>query len=78
MAFIILHSVAGVACADDALTGAKMEKLWQSTGIAHFAASPGQVIMIFVGFVLIWLAVAKEFEPLLLLPIGFGTLLVNI
>tara|TARA_X000000950_G_scaffold262407_1_gene333632 strand:+ start:942 stop:2393 length:1452 start_codon:yes stop_codon:yes gene_type:complete len=38
----------------------------------------GQFIMIFVGLGLIYLAIAKGFEPLLLLPIGFGAILTNI
>jgi carboxybiotin decarboxylase len=38
----------------------------------------GQLIMICVGLLLIWLAIAKGFEPLLLLPIGFGGVLANI
>ena len=38
----------------------------------------GQIIMILVGLVLIYLAIAKQFEPLLLLPIGFGGILANI
>lgn len=38
----------------------------------------GQFIMIFVGLGLIYLAIAKKFEPLLLLPIGFGAILTNI
>jgi oxaloacetate decarboxylase beta subunit len=37
-----------------------------------------QVVMIGVGLTLIYLAIAKEYEPGLLLPMGFGTLLVNI
>lgn len=37
-----------------------------------------QLIMIGVGFGLIWLAVKKEYEPNLLLPMGFGTILVNL
>lgn len=37
-----------------------------------------QVVMIGVGILLIWLAVVKEYEPTLLLPMGFGTILVNI
>lgn len=37
-----------------------------------------KLIMVFIGFVLLYLAIKKEFEPLLLLPIGFGTILVNI
>ncbi|TCP11653.1 oxaloacetate decarboxylase beta subunit [Bisgaardia hudsonensis] len=38
----------------------------------------GQAIMIAVSLVLLWLAIARKFEPLLLLPIGFGGLLSNI
>ncbi|HOH97186.1 MAG TPA: sodium ion-translocating decarboxylase subunit beta [Candidatus Cloacimonadota bacterium] len=37
-----------------------------------------QVIMILVGLVLIWLAINRKYEPALLLPIGFGTILANI
>ncbi|WP_419643207.1 sodium ion-translocating decarboxylase subunit beta [Victivallis vadensis] len=38
----------------------------------------GRLLMMFVALVLIYLAIVKEFEPLLLLPIGFGALLANI
>ena len=51
-------------------------KLYESTGFASMEA--GQLIMIVVGLVLIWLAIKKEFEPLLLVPIGFGGILANI
>ncbi|MEP4891081.1 MAG: sodium ion-translocating decarboxylase subunit beta [Aliiglaciecola sp.] len=54
----------------------KLEILWQSTALAHFEA--GQVIMMVVGLLLLYLAIVKKFEPLLLLPIGFGALLTNI
>ena len=37
----------------------------------------GQVLMILVGLLLIWLAIKKEMEPTLLLPMGFGAILVN-
>jgi len=37
-----------------------------------------QIIMLLVGLTLIWLAIKKNYEPTLLLPIGFGTLLANI
>ena len=40
--------------------------------------TPGQAIMIGVSCVLLYLAIAKGFEPLLLMPIGFGMLLVNL
>jgi sodium ion-translocating decarboxylase beta subunit len=54
----------------------KMQILWQSTAIPHFEM--GQIIMMLVGFGLLYLAIVKKFEPLLLLPIGFGALLTNI
>jgi carboxybiotin decarboxylase len=50
--------------------------LWSETGIANFEF--GQICMILVGCLLLFLAVAKGFEPLLLLPIGFGAILSNI
>ena len=45
---------------------------------AFFNLTVGNFIMILVAFVFLYLAIAKEFEPLLLLPIAFGMLLVNI
>src|SRR5512141_3450039 len=45
-------------------------------GILHFTW--GNAIMITASLVLIYLAVFKEIEPVLLLPIGFGCLLTNI
>ena len=50
--------------------------LWHSTGLANFEI--GQVIMMLVGCGLLYLAIAKNFEPLLLVPIGFGAILTNI
>ncbi len=50
--------------------------MWQSMGIANFTW--GQLLMIAVGGLLIYLAIARKFEPLLLLPIGFGAILSNI
>lgn len=50
--------------------------LWESTGIIAFTG--GQLAMIAVSLVLIYLAVEKNFEPLLLLPIGFGGILANV
>jgi carboxybiotin decarboxylase len=54
----------------------KLMVLWDSTALAHFEA--GQLVMMAVGFGLLYLAIVKKFEPLLLLPIGFGALLTNI
>jgi len=50
--------------------------LWHSTGIYNFTG--GQAFMMLVGFLLLFLAIKKGFEPLLLLPIGFGAILSNI
>jgi len=54
----------------------KLQILWETTGIA--AMTFGQLSMIVVGGVLLYLAISKKFEPLLLLPIGFGAILANI
>lgn len=54
----------------------QLHTLWMSTGIANFEL--GQVIMMLVGCGLLFLAIAKKFEPLLLLPMGFGAILTNI
>jgi len=50
--------------------------LWADTGIAHFTFP--DLIMIAVGILLLYLAIVRKFEPLLLLPIGFGAILANI
>ncbi|BFM06531.1 sodium ion-translocating decarboxylase subunit beta [Halioxenophilus aromaticivorans] len=50
--------------------------LWQDSGLYNMA--PGQIVMIVVGMLLLYLAIAKNFEPLLLVPIGFGGILANI
>lgn len=46
--------------------------------LSHFAQSWGRLIMFIIVFILFYLAIAKGFEPLLLLPIAFGGLLANI
>jgi len=54
----------------------KLLGLWQSTGI--YQLESGQVIMLLICLGLIFLAIRKGFEPLLLIPIGFGGVLANI
>ena len=49
---------------------------WNYTGFANGVA--GNYLMIAIGLVFIWLAIAKDYEPLLLVPIGFGILVGNI
>ncbi len=55
-------------------------KLWESTGIYGFFVDGGwtNLLMIGISLVLIYLAIRKQYEPLLLLPIGFGGLLANL
>lgn len=50
--------------------------LWQSMGIPNLVW--GQLLMAMIGGLLIYLAIRKGFEPLLLLPIGFGCILANV
>ncbi|MEM8561407.1 MAG: sodium ion-translocating decarboxylase subunit beta [Pseudomonadota bacterium] len=50
--------------------------LWSSSGLAQFQS--GQLVMIIIGFILLFLAIRNGFEPLLLVPIGFGGILANI
>lgn len=50
--------------------------LWSSSGIAQLQL--GQLFMMLIGLSLLFLAIRKGFEPLLLVPIGFGTVLANI
>jgi carboxybiotin decarboxylase len=50
--------------------------LWNSSGLAQM--SLGQLFMIIIGLLLLFLAIRRGFEPLLLVPIGFGGILANI
>jgi len=50
--------------------------LWADTGLANFQWP--ELVMMAVGGLLLYLAIARNFEPLLLLPIGFGAILANI
>lgn len=43
-----------------------------------FAVTPGMVVMWLIGLTLLYLAISRKFEPLLLLPIGFGILIANL
>ena len=54
----------------------QMLLLWQNSGAAQM--SGGQFVMILIGFGLLFLAINKNFEPLLLVPIGFGGILANV
>ena len=66
---VLLSSFA--AFLEDSLT-----TFWNFTGFAN--CEWGNIIMLAVGCFFVWLAIKKNFEPLLLVPIGFGMLLGNI
>ena len=51
-----------------------MEFLWEGL----LSVTWQQVVMYLVGAALIWLAIKKDYEPALLLPMGFGAILVNL
>lgn len=53
-----------------------LKTFWGYTGFHNVEL--GHIIMIFIGLVFIYLAITKEYEPLLLIPIGFGILIGNI
>ena len=55
-----------------------MLEFFKTMGFSLIAENPGQLIMIVVACVLLYLAIVKKFEPLLLLPIAFGMLLTNL
>ena len=55
--------------------GAAFTDLFSTSGIAMFLSNPKALIMVAVACLLLYLAIVKQFEPLLLLPIAFGMLL---
>ncbi len=52
--------------------------LWNTSGVFFFLQDPKALIMVGIACVLLYLAIVKQFEPLLLLPIAFGMLLTNL
>lgn len=50
----------------------------KTTGFAHLTEEPLNLVMIGISFILLYLAIVKKFEPMLLLPIAFGMLLSNL
>ena len=53
-----------------------MRNLWEASGLAQGGWQ--NYVMLAVSFVLMYLAIVKKFEPLLLLPLAFGMFLINI
>lgn len=60
--------------------GDMFKNLWNSLGFnsGSFADTWANYVMLLISFVLIYLAIVKKFEPLLLLPIAFGMFLINL
>ena len=56
--------------------GENLQTFISYTGFSN--VTPGHIVMIAIGLFFIYLAISKEFEPLLLIPIGFGILVGNI
>lgn len=74
-----MHALNSICGADG--IGEQLTRLWQSTGLYALVdghANWQNIVMILISFVLVYLAVVKKFEPLLLLPIAFGIFIVNV
>ncbi|MDD2382497.1 MAG: sodium ion-translocating decarboxylase subunit beta [Mariniphaga sp.] len=76
MALFVPFNVFGQGAAEQNALFEGLEKFWHSTGIANFQFK--YLAMILVGVIFIILAVKKGWEPLLLIPIGFGMIIGNI
>ena len=55
-----------------------LQGLWETSGVFFFLQDPLALVMVGIACVLLYLAIVKQFEPLLLLPIAFGMLLTNL
>lgn len=53
-------------------------KLLEMTALEDIASNPGVLIMLALAIILLYLGIFRKYEPLLLIPIGFGVLLANI
>lgn len=53
------------------------EKLYDMTAFSNIVAEPQFLVMYVIAFVLLYLGIKKQYEPLLLVPIAFGVLLAN-
>jgi len=55
-----------------------LQELYNMTAFGAIIEQPAVLLMLVVGFVLLYLGIAKKYEPLLLVPIGFGVILANL
>jgi len=76
----LMFLVATPAMAADFDMGTAMQKFWSEMGFTAFFVGEGwkNAVMICIGCYLLYLAIKKEYEPLLLLPIAFGMILTNL
>ena len=76
----LLLPVATPMMAGDFNLGTALEKFYSEMGFTSFFIGTGwkNLVMLAVGCVLLYLAIKKEYEPLLLLPIAFGMILTNL
>lgn len=54
------------------------QNIFDMTGFGSLMTNPGYIIMILIGCILLFLGISKKYEPLLLVPIGFGIIIANI
>ncbi len=54
-----------------------LSKLYEMTAIGSIVANPSFLVMYILAFILLYLGIKKEYEPLLLIPIAFGVLIAN-
>ena len=74
------NAAATAAPSDESLTfGGGLIAILKSTGIAKFFTAVGwqNFLMVGIGMVMLYLGVAKDMEPLLMIPMGFGAILAN-
>ena len=55
-----------------------INKLYEMTAFGDIFGNPGYFIMLLIGCLLLYLGIKKQYEPLLLIPIGFGVILANL
>ena len=54
-----------------------LNKIYEMTAISNIIADPRFLIMYALAFILLYLGIKKQYEPLLLVPIAFGVLIAN-
>ena len=55
-----------------------LRKLYEMTAFGDLFTNPGSLLMLVIASILLYLGIRKEYEPLLLVPIGFGVILANL